>query len=197
MEETIQTAPTKTVSVEQPSPQGIGMAIAFDWGISVQLLVMPFLPLLFKNLVPFELGNIQTSALKLGSLPNVLVSFLASLPFAALLAVFGEGIRRGWRWTRPVQVVANTLGFLGGFAMLGNAWQGIKTGNYWPLVPTVILLIFSPLIAFRLSRKATGQWFRTVSSIEARKRHSGAWPWLIAVWAVIGGILQALAASQR
>src|SRR5436305_10351623 len=26
-------------------PQGIGMAVAFDWGVAVQVLVTPFLPL--------------------------------------------------------------------------------------------------------------------------------------------------------
>jgi hypothetical protein len=135
--------------------------------------------------------------LKLSPALTTVVSFAISLPFAALLAIFGEGVRRGWRWTRPVQVVSNALLFLVGFTLLPNVWRGAKGGNYWSVVTAVILLVFSPLIAWRLSRSTTKRWFERVSSAEARKRHGGAWPWLIAIWSIVGGILQALAASSR
>lgn len=197
MENSLQPEPTDTISEEKPRPQGIGMAVAFDWGLAVQMLVMPLLPLFLPNLVPIRSTGMRLPALKLGPLPTSITPFLVSLPLVVLFAVFGEGVRRGWRWTRPVQIVVNTLGFVGGFATLGNVWQGSKTGNYWSLVTSVILLIFSPLIAWRLSRPATGRWFAAVSSAEARKRHGGAWPWLIAIWSVVGGVLQAIAASQR
>ena len=182
-------------SQKKPVPHGIGMAVAFDWGLAVQVLIMPFLPLFSQNLNPFRLGGL--SGLKLGWLPTWAASFLVSLPFVVLLVVFGESMRRGWRWGRPIQIVVNALGFLGGLASLGSYWQNIKTGNYWSLVTSVILLIFSPLIAWQLSRPTTGRWFASVSSAEARKRHGGVWPWLIAIWSIIGGVLQALAASQR
>jgi len=182
-------------SQKKPVPHGIGMAVAFDWGLAVQVLIMPFLPLFSQNLNPFRLGGL--SGLKLGWLPTWAASFLVSLPFVVLLVVFGESMRRGWRWGRPIQIVVNALGFLGGLASLGSYWQNIKTGNYWSLVTSVILLIFSPLIAWQLSRPTTGHWFASISSDEARKRHGGVWPWLIAIWSVVGGVLQALAASQR
>lgn len=169
-------------------PQGIGMAVAFDWGLAVQILVTPFLPLFLPNTGFFK-------AFKLSSAMTTGVTFLISLPFVALVAVFGEGVRRGWRWTRPIQIVVNSLGFLAGFATLPALWQGSKAGNYWSIVTAVILLIFSPLIAWRLSRPVTKQWFATVESKEARRRHGGAWPWLILLWAVAGGVLQAIAAS--
>jgi hypothetical protein len=121
---------------------------------------------------------------------------LISLPFAALLAVFGEGVRCGWRWTRPIQVVFNTLVSFGGFFALYSLWQGSKQGNYWSVVTVIILFIFSPLIAWRLSRPVTKQWFATVTSSEARKRHGGAWPWLILIWSIVGGVLQAIAAMK-
>lgn len=171
-------------------PQGIGMAVAFDWGLAVQILVMPFLPLFFGNASFLK-------SLKLSPALTSIVSFLISLPFAALVAIFGEGVRRGWRWTRPLQIGFNSLLFLAGFTTLPGLWQGSKQGNYWPLVTAIILLIFSPLIAWRLSRPVTKQWFATVQSTEARKRHGGAWPWLILLWAIAGGLLQALAASSR
>ena len=165
------------------------MAVAFDWGLAVQILVTPFLPLLGgkNSFVPF---------LKFGTAINTIVSFIIVLPFAALLAIYGEGVRRGWRWTRPVQVAANALLFLAGLVSLYNLWQSGKQGNYWPVVTEVILVIFSPLIAWRMSRPVTREWFARVTSKEARARHGGAWPWLIAIWAIVGGILQAIAASH-
>lgn len=181
-----------TPSSEQealPNPQGIGMAVAFDWGLAVQIAVAP---LLMQNL-----DNISIiKSLKLGQPLATTLFVLISLPFAALLAIFGEGIRRGWRWTRPVQIVANTLGFFGGIATLFNVVQGSKTGNYWPTVTAVILLIFSPLIAWRMSRPATAKWFANVTSAEARQRHGGLWPWLILIWSIVGGVLQAIAATK-
>jgi len=35
-----------------------------------------------------------------------------------------------------------------------------------------------------------------VTSSEARKRHGGAWPWLILIWSIVGGVLQAIAATR-
>ncbi len=172
-----------------PNPQGIGMAVAFDWGLAVQIAISPFL---MQNL-----GSIGiVKSLKLSQPLATALFILISLPFAALLAIFGEGIRRGWRWTRPVQIGFNALGFIGGIASLFRVVQSVKTGNYWPTVTAVILLIFSPLIAWRLSRPATAKWFANVTSSEARQRHSGLWPWLILIWSIVGGVLQAIAAMK-
>lgn len=160
----------------QRGPQGIGMAVAFDWGLAIQMLATPFLPLaLGKSFSPAS---------------------LAAVPAAALLGVFGEGVRRGWRWTRYVQLAFNSLGFLGGLASLVSVWNGAKQGNYWPAVTAVILVIFSPLIAWGMSRPRTKRWFESTDSAKA-KRHGGAWPFLISVWAIIGGILQALAVLKH
>ncbi len=173
----------------EAKPQGIGMAVAFDWGLVVQILVNPVITLLLG-----QPGMLR--ALKLSPGMNALVTLLISLPFAALLAVFGEGVRRGWRWTRPVQVVFNTLLSFGGFFALYSLWQGSKQENYWSVVTVIILFIFSPLIAWRLSRRVTKQWFATVTSSEARKRHGGAWPWLILIWSIVGGVLQAIVSMK-
>jgi hypothetical protein len=168
-------------------PKGIGMAVAFDWGLAVQLLVTPFITLLLG-----EPGILKS--FKLNPVMNTTVSFLLSLPFVTLLAIFGEGVRRGWHWTRRIQVGFNALGFFGGFFSLYNVWQGSKQGNYWAVVTSTILLIFSPLIAWRMSRPSTKKWFATVTSSDARARHSGVWPLLILLWSIVGGVLQAIAA---
>lgn len=166
------------------------MAVAFDWGIAVQILVTPLLPLFLNNLGIFK-------SLKSNPAPSVITASLISLPFAALPALFGEGIRRGWRWVRPLQIIFNTLTFLLGLVLLPRYWQSGREGNYWPVVTATILLIFSPLIVWRLSRPATARWFATVSSTEARRRHGGSWPFWIALWAIVGGILQAIAALSN
>jgi hypothetical protein len=184
LKETQQANPTDNVTEELPAPQGIGMAVAFDWGLTVELLLVPILSI-FLGSPPF---SNQTN---MGSQFAIITSFLIYWPIAALFGIFGEGIRRGWRWTRPVQLVGNTIGFLGGFALLVQVWNGFKEGNYWTLVPAFILLVISPLIAWRLSRHATARWFATVTSVEARKRHGGSWVWWIALWSIIGGSLVA------
>jgi hypothetical protein len=61
----------------------------------------------------------------------------------------------------------------------------------------VILVIFSPLIVWRLSRPSTARWFKNVTVAEARKRHGGKWVWFIALWAIVGGVLQTIVAMQR
>ena len=173
-----------------PKPQGIGMAVALDWGLAVQILVTPFLTSAPGNLSLFK-------SLKLSQPLLTGLLLLISLPFVALIGIFGEGVRRGWQWTRPIQIVFNTLLTVGGLVQLFSVWQSVKTGNYWPLATSVILLIFSPLIAWRMSRPTTAKWFATVTSAQARKRHGGVWPWLILIWSIVGGILQTLASIKR
>lgn len=186
MEETsIQSQSIQADVDKLPAPKGIGMAVAFDWGLTVELLLIPILSIFLGAALFPKQVNLDPKL-------TIAVSFLFLWPIAVLFALFGEGIRRGWRWTRPVQIVGNTIGFLGGLALLVQVWNGIKEGNYWPTVPAFILLIISPIIAWRLSRPVTARWFAVVTSAEARKRHGGSWVWLIAIWSIVGGSLVAL-----
>ena len=196
MEDTVLSEPIASPTAKKTVPQGIGMAVAYDWGLTVQLLAGPLLPLVLRNLTGPGFVQLPPSMLKSSPVPASLASFLISLPFAAGIAVFGEGVRRGWRWTRPVQIVFNALLILLGFFTLRDAWEGSKVGNFWPAYSSVLLLVVSPLIAWRLSRPTTAQWFKTVTSDEARKRHGGLWPLLILLWSLVGGTLQAIAAAH-
>jgi hypothetical protein len=187
LKETLQSHSTENNAEQLPAPKGIGMAVAFDWGLTVELFLIPIL-MVFLGSPIFSKQTSMTSTI------TTIFTFLISWIIAALFGVFGEGVRRGWRWTRPVQIVGNTIGFLGGFVLVVQLVNGIKIGNYWTLVPAFILLIISPLIAWRLSRPETARWFKAVTSQEARKRHGGSWVLWIALWSIVGGTLVAVGA---
>lgn len=164
-------------------PQGIGVAVAFDWAFALQMVVMPIVQTILGSL-----GVIRPPHIQVGTLVGPLI-------IAAIFAVLGEGLRSGQGWARIVQLVISSLGFLAGIGVLLSALPALGRGNYLPLVPALILLIVSPIILWRLSRPTTGRWFKTVSSADARRRHGGAWPWLILIWSLIGGVVVALSAS--
>ncbi len=172
-----------------PSPQGIGMAVAFDWGLAVQVFLTPFVYVFINPSAGFKIPGINST------LGNVLL-FVLAWPVALGLALFGEMIRRGRNWALRIQIVANALLSIVGIVSLINLVQSIKARNFWPLVTEVILVIFSPLIVWRMSRSSTARWFKRVTVAQARKRHGAVWGLLIAIWAIAGGVLQTIAAMK-
>jgi hypothetical protein len=189
LKETPEAEVINTADKDPVSPQGIGMAVAIDWGLAVQILLMPIVYTLF-NQVP------MTKIPGLNPLIGNVLLFVIAWPIGCLLVFFGEMVRRGRNWTRIIQIVANAILTLGGLFSLIHLYQSIKVGNFWPLVTEIILVIFSPLIVWRLSRPSTALWFKTVSVAEARRRHGGKWIWFIAIWAIVGGILQTIATMR-
>jgi hypothetical protein len=47
-----------------------------------------------------------------------------------------------------------------------------------------------------LSRPVTARWFKAVTPAAANRRHSGWWIFFVALWALAGGILQAIASLK-
>ncbi len=190
MKEEAQTTEGQDLAREAlPAPQGIGVAVAIDWGLAVQIFLTPIIAIIYPSSQPSLFGLDPTLSL-------VLLFAIAWL-FAGVCVLFGEMLRRGHNWTRWIQIAFNSLLSLAGLAALPNLYQNITTGHSWSLVTEIILVIFSPLVVWRLSRPATGRWFKTVSVAEARQRHGGKWVWFIALWAIVGGVLQTLAVMNR
>ena len=179
-----------TPAKELPQPQGIGMAVAFDWGLTVQLLLMPIIATVLGQSSPVKIPGHNPTLSKA-------LLFVIALPLACIPALLGEMIRRGRNWALRIQIVANVLLSLVGIFSLVNLYRSIRAGNFWPLVTEAILIIISPLIVWRLSRPATARWFKTVTVAEARQRHGGMWVWFIALWAIVGGVLQTVASMMR
>lgn len=180
---------SEPVETPLPGPGGIGMAVAIDWGLAVQILLMPFISIFFSSASSMRMLGQNSAA------GNVVFIVLALL-FGALLVWFGEMVRSGHGWARIVQLVMSSLLSLGGIISLVNFVHQVSVGNFWPLVTESILLVFSPLIVWRLSRPASANWFKRVTPAEARQRHGGKWIWFIALWAVVGGILQTIASLK-
>jgi hypothetical protein len=190
LKETQDSEEIETTAEALPAPGGIGMAVAFDWGLAVQIALTPIIDTVFGRPGPIKIPG-------LNPILSTVLFFVIAWPVAYGLTFFGEMIRRGRNWTFRIQIVANALLSLAGILSLVNLYQSVKVGNFWPLVTEVILVIFSPLIVWRLSRPSTARWFKNVSVAEARKRHGGTWVWFIALWAIVGGVLQTIAVMKR
>lgn len=189
MKETPTAEVSGAMEKDPSSPQGIGMAIAIDWGLAVQIMLTPIIYTIFGNSSMAKMAG-------LNSIVGSILLFVIAWAIGGVLIFFGEMVRRGRNWTRIIQVVANAVLTIGGLFSLIHLYQSIIVGNFWPLVSEVILVIFSPLIVWRLSRPSTVRWFKTVSVAEASKRHGGKWIVFIALWALVGGILQSIAAMR-
>lgn len=188
MKETQEPETSEVAAKELPGPQGIGMAVAFSWGLAVQTALTPIIAIVN-----------QSNSLKIAGLNPLLGNILfliVGLIVASCLALFGEMVRSGHNWARLVQIVANALLTLDGIFSLFSLYQKVTVGNFWPLITEVILLVFSPLIVWRMTRPRTARWFKAISHAEARERHGGKWVWFIALWAIVGGALQTLAAMK-
>ncbi|HEY4387734.1 MAG TPA: hypothetical protein VGN34_25050 [Ktedonobacteraceae bacterium] len=177
---------------ELPAPGGIGMAVAVDWGLAVQVVLTLIITIVGTTLGQSEMTKIPVLSFPLSSI----LFFIVALFFACVLIWFGEMVRSGHYWARMIQIVFSVLLTLLGLSRLVGFYHSVTTGNFWPLVTAIILLIISPLTVWRMIGSSTGRWFKFVTFAEARKRHGGKWVWCIVLCSIIGGILQTIASIR-
>ena len=169
---------------EPRGPAGIGTAVAFDWALAAQIVILGLSVLVGTG--PGSFGAGRPIALRV--LAAALSVALAALPFA-----LGEAMRRGRHMAWVVQLAFNSLLPLTGLAQLPSALDALGHGQRGPLVREVVVLLVSPLIVWLLTRPRTREWLARTTSAEARARHGGArWLISIAVIAIIGGAAIAL-----
>lgn len=174
------------MNTSMEAPQGIGTGVGFDWAITIELVVLAGMQL--TGLHPFS-GHSAASR------QNDALIALPLLAVSVLPLLLGEGLRRGYRWAWWVQIVFNSAATLGGLASIPGTLVALRHGNAWPLIPTLVLIGISPLIAWRLTRPATRAWIDRADRAEARRRHGGLWVAQILADAVIGGVLVALSVA--
>ena len=112
---------------------------------------------------------------------------LLTVVFASVIFMQGEALRRGRRVAWIIQIVANSLLVLFGLTVIPDAVASLGNRHVSELVEAVVLLVISPLIVWLLTRQRTRVWIASVSSAEARARHSGTWLLWIALYALLGG----------
>ena len=158
--------------------------MAFDWALTVQLLI---------DGVFFLLGTGAGSALAEKPLALRLAAALATVLASALVFTQGEALRRGRRVARIIQIIANSLLVILGVVQIPDLIPSLKAGHVSTLVVEVVLLLVSPLIVWLLTRQRTREWFASATSAQAHARHSGRWLLWMALYAILGGAAVAFA----
>jgi hypothetical protein len=180
-------APAAGAETRQAGPRGIGTAVAFDWAIGAELLMVG--PLVAVG----ALGSAQFAAV---GTPARLAAGVATVLAAAPLLALGEALRRGVRQARVLQVIFQSALIVYGIVQIPQTLGELQHGHVSGLARTAYLLIVSPLAVWGLTRPQTRAWFATTTSAAARQRHGGVrWLLPIALFAVIGGASIAFAGS--
>jgi hypothetical protein len=176
--ENIQAESAAPPAAALPGPRGIGTGVTFDWALSVQLVIGSAATILGSNL-----GTLDTRQ----PIGARLAAGLLTLVFAAVIFVQGEALRRGRRVAWIIQIAANALLVIDGLIEIPTTIHSLEMHQISHLVRLIVLLVISPLIAWLLTRPPTRAWIASVSSAEARARHTGTWLLWITLWSIIGG----------
>lgn len=161
----------------QPRPHGLGIAVVFDWALTVQLTTQA----------------LASATSNLGFRPNPAV-IVGGLVAAAGLLALGEGLRRGVPSLRLVQIGLMVLITLVGIVSLVMLLTGQFSGSL--LFTTAIELGYAPWLVWRLLDKETAAWF-AVARGRGRAPHVSGWQWVsvLAAWAIVWGVVVAWAES--
>ena len=166
-----------TVASAGPRPHGLGIAVVFDWALTAQLTTQA----------------LASATRNLGFTPDPLM-IAGALAGAALLFALGEGLRRGVKALRLVQVGLMGLITLIGIVSLIQVIHGPATGSL--VFTTAIELSYPPWLIWRLLNQETAAWFALPGRRKRAPLTSG-WKWVavLAVWAIVWGVAVAWAES--
>ena len=164
-------------------PRGVGLAVGLLWGVAVQLVAQGSSRLASSTLFASGGGGRVTTA-------------VGAFAAASLAFAFGELVRRGVARTRRAVVVLGVALTAAGLVSLPGTARDIGDGRWWPAVPTAILVTIAPLMAFWMASARSRDWFGSVTSDVARRRHGGVWIATLAVVAVVSGLLVAYAEAR-
>src|ERR1051326_423050 len=159
--ETSKETPPAEQAATALKPGGIGTGVAFDWGLSAQLV--------FDGAF-FVLGFGPASAVANEPVVVRVGAALGCLVAATLVFIQGEALRRGRRRARIIQIIANSLLMIIGLVNIRDLVPSLQAGRFSELVVEGILLIVNPLIVWLLTRPRTRAWFATTTRAEARAR---------------------------
>ena len=170
--------PSLSRSSVQPRPHGLGIAVVFDWALTAQLTTQA----------------LASATRNLGFTPNPGV-IIGGLVAAAGLLALGEGVRRGVPALRLVQVGLMVIISLIGVVSLVMLVTGQFSGSL--LFTTAIELGYAPWLVWRLLDRETAEWFALANGRGGAPRVSGSqWVALLAVWAIVWGVVVAWAESR-
>lgn len=175
-------AGTTAENARQTGPHGVGMGVAFDWSLAMQLLIMA--PFLIAGSGPGAAVAQMSRTARIG---------LGSAAAAVAPVALGESVRRGNRYGWLLQIAFNSLLPISGLLAIPDTISTLRHGHFGDLVRTFVLLIISPLIVAQLTRLASRAWFGHVASAEAQARHGGWWIAGIVAWSIAGGAAIAFA----
>ncbi len=161
----------------QPRPHGLGIAVVFDWALTAQLTTQA----------------IAMATRNLGLTPDPL-TIAGALVAAAGLFALGEGLRRGVPALRLVQVALMALITVIGVISLVTLLTGHGDGSL--VFSTAIELTYPPWLVWRLLDRDTAAWF-SLARGRGRARRTSGWRWItvLAVWAVVWGVVVAWSQS--
>jgi hypothetical protein len=161
----------------QPRPHGLGIAVVFDWAFTAQLTTQA----------------LASATRNLGLTPDPLM-IAGALVAAAGLFALGEGLRRGVPALRLVQVGLMMLITVIGLVSLVMLFTGHASGSL--VFTTAIELTYPPWLVWRLLDRDTAAWFALPRERRRAPLTSG-WKWVtvLAVWAVVWGVVVAWAES--
>lgn len=167
--------PPVSTTIPRLRPHGLGVAVVFDWSLTVQLTTQALAA--------------ATGHLGLTGDP---VSIAGRLAAAVLMLGIGEGLRRGVPAVRLAQVVIMVLISALGVASLALL---VRTHDRSLILSTIVELTYAPWLAWRLMDAATIAWFRASRGQGRAARTSGAaWVTVLAAWSLVWGV--AVAWSQ-